>query len=180
MMSETSKQHKDQAKKKLNFAIYICSTSRYHQLEKENTAPTDVGGDMIQELIQTAGHTVMYKKILSDDQVMITEAFKDSLAVADLDGIIFSGGTGIASSDVTIEAISPLLEKNLPGFGEIFRQLSYDTIGSAAVLTRAIAGITGGKAFFCIPGSPNAVKTAVEKLILPETPHIIKHTREQH
>jgi molybdenum cofactor biosynthesis protein B len=182
-LRETSKQHKEQAKKKLNFAIYICSTSRYHhhqQIEKKDNPPTlDLGGELIQELIQNAGHTVMYKKILLDDKVMIVKGFEDSLTVAELDAVIFSGGTGIASTDVTIEAVSPLLEKTLPGFGELFRQISYNEIGSSAVLSRAIAGVIKGKAFFCIPGSPNAVKTAVEKLILPETPHIIKHAREQ-
>jgi molybdenum cofactor biosynthesis protein B len=178
-MSETSRQHKEQSKKKLNFAIYICSTSRYYQMEKENNRLiSDQGGDIIQELIQAAGHVVMYKKILLDDRAMIAEAFSDSLSVADLDGVIFSGGTGIAAADVTIEAVAPLLEKTLPGFGEVFRLISYNEVGSAVVLTRAIAGVASGKVFFCIPGSPNAAKTAIEKLILPEAPHIIKHARE--
>jgi len=176
-MSETSKQHKEQAPKKLAFAIYICSTSRYRQMEKNQT-PSDLGGDLIQKLIQTSGHEVLYKKILSDERTLIVKAFEDCLTNAALDVAIFSGGTGIAPCDVTIEAISPLLEKTLPGFGEFFRRISFDEIGLAAVLSRAIAGVAGGKAFFCIPGSPNAVKTALEKLILPEAPHIIKHTRE--
>lgn len=177
-MNEISKHHKEQAQKKLNFAIYICSTSRYYQMEKGNTV-SDVSGKLIQELIQTAGHTVIYKKFLLDDKNMITRAFEDSLSIAYLDAVIFSGGTGIAPTDVTIEAITPLLEKVLPGFGELFRQISFEEMGSAAVLSRAIAGVRGSKAFFCIPGSPNAVKIAVEKLVLPETPHIIKHAREQ-
>jgi molybdenum cofactor biosynthesis protein B len=177
-MSETAKQHKEQAQRKLNFAIYICSTSRYRQIEKVHTATSDAGGEIIQELIQTAGHTVLYKKILLDDKSMIIKAFEDSLTIADLDAVIFSGGTGIGSADVTIEAIAPFLEKTLPGFGEFFRRISFETVGSVAVLSRAVAGVTKGKAFFCIPGSPNAVKTAVEKIILPETPHIIKHARE--
>jgi molybdenum cofactor biosynthesis protein B len=178
-MSETSRQHKVQAPKKLNFAIYICSTSRYRQMEKEGQIDSDLGGDTIQDLIQSAGHVVLYRKVLLDDRVMIVKAFEECLAIADLDGVIFSGGTGIASADVTIEAVLPLLEKTLPGFGELFRRISFDEgISSAAVLSRAVAGVTRGKAFFCIPGSPNAVKTAVEKLILPEAPHIIKHARE--
>jgi molybdenum cofactor biosynthesis protein B len=178
-MSETSKQHKEQAQKKLNFAIYVCSTSRYRQMGKEsNSLVLDLGGDTIQELIQAAGHVVMYKKVLLDDRTMIAEAFEDSLSVVDLDVIIFSGGTGIALLDVTIEAVAPLLEKTLPGFGEVFRRISYDEVGSSVVLTRAIAGVASGKVFFCIPGSPNAAKTAIEKHILPEAPHIIKHARE--
>ncbi|MDR0461116.1 MAG: MogA/MoaB family molybdenum cofactor biosynthesis protein [Nitrososphaerota archaeon] len=179
-MSKTSKQHKEQlAQRKINFAIYICSTSRYNQLkEKGGVIISDEGGEIIQKLIQTAGHIVLYKKILADDKALIVEAFEDSLARWDLDVTIFSGGTGIAPADVTIEAVLPLLEKTLPGFGELFRHISYSEIGSATMLSRAIAGVAGGKVFFCIPGSPNAVKTAVEKLVLPEVPHIIKHIRE--
>jgi molybdenum cofactor biosynthesis protein B len=177
VMSETSKQHKEQAPKKLNFAVYICSTSRYNQMEKDKTV-SDVGGDVIQNLVQASGHTVLYKKILLDDKDMIVKAFEDCLITADLDVVIFSGGTGIAPADVTIETVAPLLEKTLPGFGEFFRRISFEEIGLAAVLSCAIAGVRESKAFFCIPGSPNAVRVAVEKLILPEITHIIKHARE--
>ncbi|MCL1965551.1 MAG: molybdenum cofactor biosynthesis protein MoaB [Candidatus Bathyarchaeota archaeon] len=176
-MSESSKLHKEHALGKLVFAIYICSTSRFRQMEK-GEAVSDLSGELIQTLIQASGHTVLFKKIILDDKVMIAQAFKDCLSVADLDVIIFSGGTGVVSSDVTIEAVLPLLEKTLPGFGEFFRRLSFDEIGSSAVLSRAIAGVAASKAFFCIPGSINAVKTAVEKLILPEVLHIVKHARE--
>jgi len=92
--------------------------------------------------------------------------------------VIFSGGTGITSTDVTIETVSPFFVKTLPGFGEFFRRISFEKVGSAAVLSRAVAGVANGKAVFCIPGSPNAVRTAVEILILPEAPHIVKHARE--
>jgi molybdenum cofactor biosynthesis protein B len=109
---------------------------------------------------------------------MIAEGMKDALSRADVDAVIFCGGTGISPSDVTIETITPFLDKTLPGFGEIFRRLSYDEIGSAAVLSRAIAGIAKGKAVFCIPGSPNAVQLCLPKLILPETGHLLKHARE--
>jgi molybdopterin adenylyltransferase len=177
-MSETSKQHKEQAPKTLNYGIFICSTSRYRQIEKGEQNVNDIGGDTIANLVQAAGNKVVFKKIILDDKAQITYAFTESLAMADLDVIVFSGGTGITPTDVTIESVSPLLEKTLPGFGEYFRRISFDEIGAAAVLSRAIAGVTGGKAVFCIPGSPNAVKTAVEKLILPEAPHIVKHARE--
>jgi molybdenum cofactor biosynthesis protein B len=177
-MSESSKQHKEQAPKKLNFAIYICSTSRYHQMVKGEPV-ADLGGDTIESLIQAAGQIVLRRKIILDDEDMISEAFSESLTTSNLDVVIFSGGTGITPTDVTIEAVTPLLEKTLPGFGEFFRRISFDEVGPAAVLSRAVAGVAGGKAFFCIPGSPNAVKTAVEKLILPESPHIVKHAREK-
>jgi molybdenum cofactor biosynthesis protein B len=97
---------------------------------------------------------------------------------AELDAVIFCGGTGIAPKDVTIESVQPFLEKTLPGFGEIFRRLSYDKVGSAAVMSRAVAGVAKGKALFCIPGSPDAVQVSVETLILSEAPHIVRHARE--
>ncbi|MCW4020201.1 MAG: molybdopterin-binding protein, partial [Candidatus Bathyarchaeota archaeon] len=95
------------------------------------------------------------------------------------DAVITSGGTGISPTDVTIEAVQPLLEKELHGFGELFRTISYKKIGSAAVLTRAIAGVAKGKIVFCLPGSPQSVSLALEELILTEAGHIMKHTREK-
>jgi molybdenum cofactor biosynthesis protein B len=109
---------------------------------------------------------------------LITQSIQYVLGCADVDAAIFCGGTGITHSDVTIETVTPFMEKTLPGFGEIFRQLSYHEIGSAAVMSRAIAGISEGKSIFCIPGSPNAVRLCLEKLILPEAGHISKHAQE--
>jgi molybdenum cofactor biosynthesis protein B len=138
----------------------------------------DVSGELIEGLLKNAGHKVLFKRIIADDKVLIQKAVKSVLGSADLDSAIFCGGTGIAPSDVTIETVSPFLEKTLPGFGEIFRRLSYDEVGSASVLSRAVAGVTKGKVFFCIPGSPDAVRISVELLILPEAPHIVRHARE--
>ena len=109
---------------------------------------------------------------------MIQDEVMYVLGLSALDVAIFSGGTGITPTDITIETVTPFFEKTLPGFGEFFRRISYDKVGSAAVLSRAVAGVAKGKAIFCIPGSPDAVKTAVEMLILPEAPHIVKHARE--
>jgi len=176
-VSETAKKHKATAPKQLKFAVFVCSTSRYQQLQKGEKIE-DVSGDTIVALMSNAGHMVLYKKIIADDKVMIEEAVKSVLSSADLDGAIFCGGTGITPKDVTIEAVSPFLEKTLPGFGEIFRHLSYDKVGSSAVLSRAVAGVAKGKALFCIPGSPDAVRVSVEMLILPEAPHIVRHARE--
>jgi molybdenum cofactor biosynthesis protein B len=138
----------------------------------------DVSGDTMEALLKNAGHVILFKKIISDDKVMIEEAVKRVLGSADVDVAIFCGGTGITPTDVTIETVSPFLEKTLPGFGEIFRRLSYDKVGSAAVLSRAVAGVAKGKALFCVPGSPDAVRISVELLILPEAPHIVRHARE--
>ena len=176
-MSESVKKHKAEAPKRLKFGVFICSTSRFRKLEKGEQVE-DVSGDLIEEFLKNAGHAMAFRRLIPDDKTLIEEGMQQVLASADLDVVVFCGGTGVAPSDVTIETVSPFLEKILPGFGEIFRRLSFDVIGSATVLSRAIAGVAKGKAFFCIPGSPDAVKLCFEKLILPEAPHIVKHARE--
>jgi molybdenum cofactor biosynthesis protein B len=176
-VSESTKKHKAEAPKRLKFGIFVCSTSRY-QKTKKGEQVEDVSGDLIESFLKNAGHTIAFRKLIPDDKTLIEEGIRQALASADLDVVVFSGGTGVASSDITIETVSPFLEKILPGFGEIFRCFSFDMIGSAAVLSRAIAGVAKGKAFFCIPGSPDAVKLCFERLILPETAHIVKHARE--
>ena len=176
-MSESTKKHKETAPKQLKFAVFVCSTSRYQEVQKGEKT-TDVSGDTIEALLKNAGHRVLVRKVVADDTGMIAEAVHSVLSSAELDAVVFCGGTGIASKDVTIETVQPFLEKLLPGFGELFRRLSYDEIGSAAVISRAVAGVAKGKVLFCIPGSPNAVRIAVETLILPESPHIVRHIRE--
>jgi molybdenum cofactor biosynthesis protein B len=176
-VSESTKQHKAAAPEQLNFAVFVCSTSRYQQVQKGEKID-DVSGDTIAALLKNAGHKVLSKKIIADDKSMIEKAVKNVLNSAEVDAAIFCGGTGITPKDVTIESVSPFLEKTLPGFGEIFRRLSYDKMGSAAVMSRAVAGVAKGKALFCIPGSPDAVRVSVETLILPEAPHIVRHARE--
>jgi molybdenum cofactor biosynthesis protein B len=108
---------------------------------------------------------------------MIREAFKKCL-YSEAEVIISSGGTGLSPADVTIEALLPYIEKEMPGFGELFRLKSIDQIGNAMMLSRAIAGVARGKVLFCLPGSPNAVKLALE-LVMPELGHIIKHVKGQ-
>lgn len=176
-MSESTKTHKTHAPRKLNFAVFICSTSRYEAMQKGENS-TDVSGDTAESLLKTAGHNVLFRRVVSDDKAMIEHAVRSVLGNAGLDAAIFCGGTGVTHSDVTIETVSPFFEKTLPGFGEFFRRLSYDKMGSAAVMSRAVAGVAKGKALFCIPGSPDAVRISVESLISPEAPHIVKHARE--
>ena len=176
-MSETSKNHKAHAPKTLSFAVFICSTSRYLAIQKGEQI-TDVSGDMIEFLLKKVGHRVLFRRVVSDDNVMIEQAVKSVLENDGADAAIFCGGTGIATKDITIESVQPFLDKTLPGFGEIFRRLSYDKLGSAAVMSRAVAGVAKGKALFCIPGSPDAVRISVELLISPEASHIVKHARE--
>jgi molybdenum cofactor biosynthesis protein B len=176
-MSESARIHRDEAPKKLKFAVFTVSTSRYEHLRKDEVVK-DMSGDLIQSLLENAGHTIAFRKTISDDQKMIKESMQHSLNSSEVNAVVFCGGTGITSSDITIETVSPFLEKTLPGFGEIFRRLSFDEIGSAAILTRAIAGVAKNKAFFCVPGSPDAVRLCFEKLILAEAGHVVKHARE--
>ena len=176
-VSESTKSHKAHAPKAVNFAVFICSTSRYQSLQK-GEAITDVSGDTIEALLRNGGHAVLFKRVIADDKDMIEHAVRSVLDNPGVDGAIFCGGTGITRSDVTIETVSSFFEKSLPGFGEIFRRLSYDKVGSAAVMSRAVAGVAKGKVLFCIPGSPDAVRVSVEQLISPEVGHIVKHARE--
>jgi len=175
-MSETSKAHKKQAPKHLRFAIVTVSTSRYEQ-SKAGKHTTDESGDLIAEAIRKRGYVVDSRQLVSDNKVMIKRVLKELLQAPTVNAIVFTGGTGVNPADVTIETVEPHIEKKLPGFGEIFRRLSFDEIGSAAVMTRAMAGVSKGKAVFCLPGSPQAVKMCLERLILPETAHIILHAR---
>jgi len=176
--SESVHRHKAEAPSSLRFAVIVVSTSRFREWEAGKRV-ADPSGDLIVQLLQGHGHTIALRRIVSDDSSMIGQFVKEALRSKDVDAVITCGGTGITPTDVTVETIAPLLEKELPGFGEVFRRISYEMIGSAAILTRAIAGVSRGKAIFCIPGSPQAVALAIEKLILPEVGHIIKHARER-
>jgi len=176
-MSKSAKKHKAEAPAKLSFAVFTVSTSRYEQ-QKNNEPTEDVSGNQIENMLRTAGHTVAIRRLISDSRGMIEDVMQDVLFSPDVDAVVFCGGTGITERDITIETITPFMEKSLPGFGETFRRLSYDEIGSAAVLSRAMAGVAKGKAFFCIPGSPEAVRLCFERLILPEAGHLVKHARE--
>ena len=136
---------------------------------------TDVSGRTIVELLEAAGHVVAKRQILRDDPKDVHQAVLGQ--VGGVDAIITTGGTGITSRDSTYESIADLLEKRIDGFGELFRALSYPEIGSAAMLTRACAGVARGTAVFLLPGSVHAVRLAMTKLILPELGHVIRELR---
>ena len=136
------------------------------------TEDTDTGGRAILELLTAAGHRVVGRAIVKDDADQVRDTIGRQLANPAVQVIITTGGTGITSRDTTYEAISALLEKKLDGFGELFRMLSYQEIGSAAMLSRAVAGLYRGLVIFATPGSTSAVKLALEQLILPELGHI--------
>ncbi|HWQ17546.1 MAG TPA: MogA/MoaB family molybdenum cofactor biosynthesis protein [Sulfolobales archaeon] len=152
------------------------STSRYEAMMRGESY-TDESGDIIVSMLTRHGHSLVGRKLLRDDPVEIRKTVEGLLSSDDVDVIITTGGTGISRTDSTIEAIRPLIEKEIEGFGEIFRFVSFQRIGSAAMLTRTLAGVSRGKLLIVLPGSPDAVRTGLE-IILPEIPHIlylIKH-----
>jgi molybdopterin adenylyltransferase len=155
-------EHRHHAHKSLKVGVVTASDTR--------TADTDESGRLIREMLTSAGHRVEHYEIVPDDPGPIRKALLENLMR--LDAIIVNGGTGISSRDSTIEAVRTLLEKELEGFGELFRYLSYQEIGSAAILSRALAGVAAGKIVASLPGSPQACRLAMEKLLVPELGHM--------
>ena len=141
------------------------------------TPETDKSGQLLQELLKNAGHSVTEYIILKDEKLEVVKQLQHLCQIEVLDAVILNGGTGIAPRDTTYDAIENLLEKTLPGFGELFRWLSYQEIGSRAIASRAVAGTYQGKLVFSLPGSSNAVRLGMEKLILPELVHLRKQLR---
>ena len=164
-MSESVHKHRDAAPEKVRVAVLTISDTR--------TPQTDTGGDTIEELVRGAGHEVVERDIVRDEAASIRMKLVDLLGRSDVDAVITTGGTGISARDTTYEVVDRLLEKRLDGFGEIFRMLSYEEIGAAAFLSRAVAGTVGTKFLVCLPGSRNAVQLAVEKLLVSEISHVV-------
>lgn len=161
----SSQDHRQQAKSQgvIDIAIVTVSDTR--------TPETDSSGQMIRTLAEAAGHCISGYRIVKDEPDQVADALEQFVS-SDARLIIFNGGTGISQRDRTYDVISKKLEKVLPGFGEIFRMLSYEQVGAAAMLSRATAGVYKNKVVFSTPGSPDAVQLAVEKLILPEIQHL--------
>ena len=157
-------EHKAQAPASVGCYVLTVSDTR--------TEATDASGRAIADLLSAAGHRICGRAIVKDDPDLVRAAVTRQLAKADVQAVITTGGTGITSRDSTYEAIAALLQKKLDGFGELFRMLSYQEIGPAAMLSRAVAGVAKGKVIFAVPGSTNAVRLAMEKLILPQAGHV--------
>ncbi len=138
------------------------------------TGDTDTSGSAIRELLEEAGHQVAGTAIEQDDPARVAELVRQQAVIADVDAIITTGGTGLTSRDSTFEAIDALLTKRLPGFGELFRMLSYEQIGSAAMMSRACAGTIGRAVVISLPGSEKAVRLAMTKLVVPELAHLVQ------
>lgn len=165
-------EHKKQAPKEVRCKVITVSDTR--------TDTTDKSGKVLHELLSEAGHFVTAYEIVKDDKESIRQAVLSGYHQEDVDVILTNGGTGITKRDVTIEAVSALIDKEIVGFGELFRTISYlEDIGSATMLSRAIGGTMGRKVVFAMPGSTGAVRLAMNKLILPELGHIIFELNRQ-
>jgi molybdenum cofactor biosynthesis protein B len=169
--------HKHMSPKSVGISIVTCSTSKFAELRAGEKAD-DKSGNIIENLVLRAGHRVEDRCLISDSKPMIRKNVRKALSSPQIDALIITGGTGLSPRDLTIESVAPFLQKEIPGFGELFRKISFDKIGSAAMLTRALAGSSNGKLVFCLPGSPDAVETAMTQLILPEIGHMVKVSRE--
>ena len=158
--------HRKEAPASVSVSVITVSDTR--------TMETDTSGRAIAGLLERAGHRVHGREVLKDEPAEVEASVRRAIVDANVDVVITTGGTGITSRDSTYEAIASLLEKRLEGFGELFRALSYQEIGSAAMLSRATAGVARGTAIFMLPGAENAVRLAMTKLILPELGHVIR------
>ena len=169
-MSQSVHDHREAAPDYVRLAIVTISDTR--------TRENDTGGDTIQELMTEAGHEVVGREIVPDEVPEIQTTLTDLLERSDVDAVITTGGTGISARDTTYEVVDRMIDKKLDGFGEIFRVLSYEEVGAAAMLSRAVAGAVGNKFVACLPGSRNAVRLAVEKLLVPEMAHVVFELRK--
>lgn len=166
MGQQTHHEHKAHAPTKVRCLVITCSDTR--------TEENDTSGRLIMNLLKEHGHDVAGYHIVRDEPARITDTIAANLANHEVQAVIVNGGTGISRRDSTFEAVNALLEKRLDGFGEIFRYLTYQEIGSPAIMSRATAGIVKGRVLFSTPGSENAVRLAMEKLIIPELGHLVR------
>ena len=158
-------EHKSKAPTSVTFAVVTVSSTRVEE--------DDYSGKAIIELLTSFGHKHARKLIVKDDTHDIQRALRELIEDEGVQAVVFNGGTGVAPADVTLEALSEFAEKSIPGFGELFRALSYDEIGSASIMSRATAFISEKKPVFCIPGSEKAVRLAISKIIAPELGHLV-------
>jgi molybdenum cofactor biosynthesis protein B len=164
-----AEQHRRAAPATLGFAILTVSDTRG---ERDNAS-----GQAIHDLASAAGHRVVDSTLVRDDVAAIRDAVRRLLALPGTDVVVTTGGTGFSPRDVTLDAVGPLFDQGVEGFGELFRMLSYSQVGAAAMLSRAAAGLVGTRAVFLLPGSPKAVTLAMEALILPEAAHLLGQAR---
>ncbi|MDQ0496665.1 MogA/MoaB family molybdenum cofactor biosynthesis protein [Paenibacillus brasilensis] len=167
-MNMTSvEEHRRESPQRVSCMVVTVSDTR--------TVETDTGGRLLMDLLETSGYEVARYVIVKDDYEGIRQLVSEAAAQDGIEAVLLTGGTGISPRDTTYEAVSSLLDKELPGFGEIFRYLSFaEDIGSAAILSRAVAGTIGRTAVFSMPGSRGAVRLAMERIIVPELRHVMR------
>lgn len=158
-------EHRRDQRVEAGFAVLIVSDSR--------TKETDKSGKIAIELLEAEGHKTIAYDIVKNDSQAIGEAVRAYVANPDIRVILTSGGTGVSSKDLTVTTVAPMFDETLPGFGEYFRKLSFDEIGIAGIFSRSTAGLIENKVTFCLPGSKNAVRTALTKIILPGIGHLL-------
>ena len=159
-------EHKEKAPRSVSCAVLTISDSRTEQ--------DDESGGLIKKRLAENGHQVMSYSILKNDAAAIKNKIYELLELAEIQVIIASGGTGISHRDITVDTIEPVLEKRLDGFGELFRFMSYQEIGTGSIMSRAIAGVAEGKVIICLPGSLGAATLAMDRIILPEIGHLVR------
>ena len=164
--TSTPDEHKSTAPRSIGCWVLTISDSK--------TPETDTSGKLIREMLTGAGHTVVGSEIVRDEPTEVQRVIRDACARDEVRAVIMTGGTGITSRDSTFEAVEAMLDKRLPGFGELFRMLSYQEVGGAAMLSRAQMGVSRGRIVASLPGSPNACRLALEKLLLPELGHLVR------
>jgi molybdenum cofactor biosynthesis protein B len=169
-MSEAVNEHRSQAPTALSLAVLTVSDTR--------TLETDTSGTRVVELAEAAGHQVVERSIVPDEPDQMRPILHGFLQTPGLQAILVTGGTGVSARDQTYETVSTLLTKPLPGYGELFRMLSYAEIGPACMLSRAVGGMIGRIAIFVMPGSRAAVELAMTRIILPELPHVVREARK--
>ncbi len=168
-MTATHQEHRSQGPASVRCAVITVSDTR--------TPENDTGGQTVIVHLTGAGHTVSHREIIPDEPARMRTLLESLRERDDIDAILLTGGTGITSRDKTYETVSELLDKPLPGYGEVFRMLSYQEIGPAAILSRAVGGLLARKVLLTMPGSPAAVRLAMEKIIVPELPHLVREAR---
>jgi molybdenum cofactor biosynthesis protein B len=159
------REHHERSKKNVNVAIVVVSDSR--------TQDTDESGKVASDLLEKKGHTIAEHLLIGNDSDAIANTLSELTNRTDVDVILTIGGTGISRRDITVDVLSPLMEKKLEGFGEMFRTMSFKQIGTGALMSRSTAGVINGKVILCLPGSTAAIRLAVKRIIIPEIGHMV-------
>jgi molybdenum cofactor biosynthesis protein B len=169
-MSDSVKEHKASAKASVRLGIVTVSDTR--------TLETDTSGLLIDQIATQAGHEVAWRKIVRDEPAEIHDVIAQTQSDPSIQAVLITGGTGISPRDQTVETLEKLFTKTIPGYGELFRWLSYQEIGPSCILSRATAGLIGQRVVLLMPGSRAAVKLAMEQIIVPELPHLVREANK--